>query len=348
MDHPRRRGVRWLAGASFVTAALAGCAPDVPQDGRFRVGYFPNLTHATALVGLANGAFQRALGDELLIQPFVLNAGPAAIEALFAGKLDLAYIGPNPAINGYVKSQGQALRVVAGSASGGAALVVRDATGIVSSMELLGKRIATPQLGNTQDVALRHYLRRQGLAATAQGGAVDVVPMQNADILTAFLRGQVDAAWAPEPWATRLIHEAGGRVLVDERTLWPGGLFPTALVIVNTRTLRERPSAVQAWLTAHIDVTDWITAHPGEARQAVNAALARLTGKALPDAVLAEAWSRLTWTADPLAAALQQSAQHAFELGFLGKRQPDLAGLVDVTLLNQALAAAGRTLLNGE
>lgn len=331
-----------LAWRALLASILVGCGRDVARDQRLRVGYFPTLTHAQAVVGIANGAFQRALGDEGRIQPVVLNAGPAAIEALFAGTLDLAYIGPNPAINGYVKSRGEAIRVVAGAASGGAALIVREASGIGSPAQLAEKRVASPQLGNTQDVALRHYLLRQGLAPREQGGTVSVVPMQNADILTAFIKGEVHAAWVPEPWAARLIHEGAGRLFLDERELWPGRAFPTAVIIASTQALRERPEAIRAWLTAHVGLTEWMTGHPEESRRLVNDELARLMGKALPEAVLAEAWSRLELTYDPLTPALLASAQRAFALGFLGARPPDLSGLVDVSILNAVLAAQGR------
>ncbi len=316
---------------------LAGCGRPSSEAHVLRVGYFPNLTHAQALIGLANGSFQQALGPDVTIKTFVMNAGPSAIEALYAGELDLSYIGPGPAINGYVKSNGEALRVVSGTASGGAVLVVRQDSGINSAQDFKGKRVASPQLGNTQDIALRYYLQQQGVATTEQGGSVQVIPMQNADILTGFLRKEVDGAWVPEPWGARLVHEAQGRVFLDERSVWPGGLFPTASIIVSTNALEERPLLITQWLRAHVQVTEWIQRHPAEARQQVNAELAKLTGKALPEAVLQDAWSRLAFTHDPLRPALETAADHAFALGFLGKQKPDLVDLVNLTLLNNVL-----------
>ncbi|MBI3324307.1 MAG: ABC transporter substrate-binding protein [Candidatus Omnitrophica bacterium] len=327
----RRYQAFWIAAL-----LLAGCGR-AKSEGQVRVGYMPNITHAQALVGLADGTFQRWLGPGLTIKRYEFNAGPSIIEALFAGELDLAYIGPNPAINGYVKSKGEALRVVAGSASGGAALVVRADAAIASPADFAGKRLASPQLGNTQDVALRHWLRAHELKLRDQGGDAQVIPMQNADILSAFKRKEIDGAWAPEPWATRLIHEADGRLFLDERALWPRGQFVTTLLIARRAFLQRHPELVERWLAAHLDVTAWISGHPAEAKARVNQELERLTGKRLPETVLDEAWGRLEVTYDPLASAMLDASEHAFALGFLGERRPDLSELYDVTLLNHVL-----------
>lgn len=335
--------MKLAAIALLLAGVMAGCGRPSQDRTTVRVGYFPNITHAQALIGISNRAFQEALGEELRIEPIVLNAGPSAIEALFAGELDISYIGSGPAINGYVKSQGQALRIVAGAASGGAIFVVRPAAGITGPQNLAGKRVATPQLGNTQDIALRHYLTQQGLNSEERGGAVTVLPMQNADILTAFLKGEIDAAWVPEPWGARLIHEAGAALLLDERTLWPGGQFPTAVIVASTRLITERPEVLDRWLKTHATLTQWITDHPDEAKAQVNEELRRLTGKPIAPPVLDEAWSRLTFTTDPLARGLAASAEHAFALGFLGNSAPDLGHLVDARSLNRVLYAQGLT-----
>jgi len=186
-----------------------------------RVGAFPNITHPQPMVGKANGYFEKALGPQVKIDWKTFNAGPSAIEALFAGAIDMAYIGPNPTINGYVRSHGEALQVVAGAASGGAALVVRADSGIVKPEDFHGKKIATPQQGNTQDVALRAWLKAHGMKSMDKGGDVRVMPMANPDQLTLFLKKDLDAAWAPEPWATRLIREGNGRLFLNESDLWP-------------------------------------------------------------------------------------------------------------------------------
>jgi NitT/TauT family transport system substrate-binding protein len=270
----------------------------------------------------------------------VFNAGPSVIEALFAGQLDLSYIGPNPAINGYVKSNGQALRIVAGATSGGAAFVVRPDANITKPEDLAGKKIASPQLGNTQDVALRAYLAAHGLKPTEKAGNVQVIPTENPQILDLFRQGQIDGAWVPEPWASRLIVEGGGELFLDERELWPGGDFVTAHIIVSTQFLKAHPDLVKAWLRAHVAVTQWELANPDQARQLANAEIKRLTGKALAAEVLDSAWTRLRITYDPLSASLVKSAEAAYTAGFL-KQKPDLSGIYDLTLLNEVLAEQG-------
>ncbi len=292
-----------------------------------RVGYFPNITHAQALVGLANGEFQKALGTNTRIDAKAFTAGPSAIEALFAGAIDLTYIGPGPAINGYVKSDG-ALVIIAGACSGGASLIVRQDAGIKTATDLHGKKMATPQLGNTQDIAARVYLKKNGLTLIERGGDVQILPIANPDQLTLFLKKNLDAAWAPEPWATRLIEEGQGKLLLDERDLWPNRKFATTVLLVRKDYLAKHPDTVARWLKAHKTLTRWIQTHPAEAQKMVGQEIKRLTYKALPEAVLAQAWKRLEFTTDPLPASLETMGQGAYELGFLGSKKPDLSGLV--------------------
>jgi len=320
---------------------LAG-APLVSAQTTARVGAFPNITHAQAMVGKANGAFEKAVGSGVKIEWKTFNAGPAAIEALFAGAIDMTYIGPNPTISGYVRSNGEALRVVAGAASGGAALVVRNDAGITKPADFHGKKVASPQLGNTQDVALRSWLRANGLKSTDKGGDVQVIPLANPDQLTLFVKKELDAAWAPEPWATRLIREGNGHLLVDERTLWPNGQFVCANLIVSSKFLKEHPDVVKNWLRAHVELTDWINGHTPDAKKLLNGQIQKETGKALPDAVLDEAFGRLSVTYDPLRTSLLTSAKSAFDAGFLGRQAPDLSNLYDLSLLNQVLAEKGK------
>jgi NitT/TauT family transport system substrate-binding protein len=307
-----------------------------------RVGAFPNITHAQAMVGKANGWFNKAMDPHVQIQWTSFNAGPSAIEALFAGAIDMTYIGPNPAINGYVRSNGEALRVVAGAASGGASLVVRNDAGINAPTDFHSKRVASPQIGNTQDVALRNWLKKNGLKTSDKGGDVQIIPIANPDQLTLFLKKQLDAAWAPEPWATRLIHEGNGRLFVDERSIWPNGQFVISLLVVNAKFLKAHPHLVKKWICAHVELTDWINAHPADAKKLLNEQIQRETNKPLPAAVLGEAYSRMQVTYDPLHTALNTAAQQAFEDGFLGRQMPDLSGLYDLTLLNQVLAEKNR------
>jgi NitT/TauT family transport system substrate-binding protein len=328
-------GAVWLF---FTAVSVWAQAPALT----IRVGAFPNITHAQAMVGKANGFFEKAMGPQVKVQWTSFNAGPAAIEALFAGAIDLTYVGPNPAINGYVRSNGEALRVVAGAASGGASLIVRNDAGINAPEDFHRKRIASPQFGNTQDVALRNWLKKNGLKTNDKGGDVQIVPMANPDQLTLFLKKDLDAAWAPEPWATRLIHEGSGRLFLDERALWPNGQFVIGLLVVNTKFLNAHPDLVKNWIRANIDLTDWINAHQVEAKKLLNEQIQRETGKALSPQILDEAFSRMQVTYDPLHAALNTAAQQAFEDGFLGRRMPDLSHLYDLTLLNQVLAEKKR------
>lgn len=305
---------------------------------KIRVGAFPNITHGQAEVGRANGFWDKAMGQDVKIDWKLFNAGPSAIEALFAGEIDMTYIGPNPAITGYVRSNGQALRVVAGATSGGAALVVRKDSGINSAKDFHGKKVASPQTGNTQDVALRAWLAHNGLKTREKGGDVQVLPMANPDQLTLFAKKELDAAWAPEPWATRLIQEGNGRLFLDERTLWPKGQFVTAHLIVSTKFLKEHPDLVKRWIAAHVELTDWINGHKDEAKALLNQQIQKDTGKAISQSVLDEALGRLEFTSDPLRESLLSSAKSAFDAGFLGTSAPDLSQLHDLTLLNEVLA----------
>jgi len=307
-----------------------------------RVGAFPNITHSQAMIGKANGFFAKALGPGVKIDWKSFNAGPAAIEAMFAGAIDMTYIGPNPAIQGYVRSNGEALRIVAGATSGGAALIVRNDSGIQKPEDFHKKKVASPQQGNTQDVALRAWLLAHGMKSTDKGGDVQVIPMANPDQLTLFLKRELDAAWAPEPWVTRLIKEGSGRLFLDERDLWPQGQFITCHLIVSTKFLRDHPDLVKKWIGAHVELTDWINGHMPDAKKILNQQIQNETGKALPPAELDEAFSRLQVTYDPLRASLLTAAKSSFDAGFLGRQMPDLSRLYDLTLLNQVLAEKGK------
>ncbi len=329
---------RFLIG--LLLSALTVCATSAQTV--IRVGAFPNVTHAQAMVGKANGWFEKAMGPHVKVQWTSFNAGPSAIEALFGGAIDMTYVGPNPAINGYVRSNGEALRVIAGAASGGASLVVRNDSGIQKPEDFHGKRVASPQFGNTQDVALRNWLKSHEMKTTDKGGDVQIIPMANPDQLTLFLKKELDAAWAPEPWAARLIHEGNAHLFLDERTLWPHGQFVIGLLVVSTKFLSSHPDVVKNWVRANVELTDWINDHPSEAKKLLNQQILAETGRALPSVVLDDAFSRLQVTCDPLHSALMTAAQQAFDDGFLGRQMPDLSRLYDLTLLNQVLAEKGR------
>ncbi|HTK06025.1 MAG TPA: ABC transporter substrate-binding protein [Ktedonobacteraceae bacterium] len=303
------------------------------------LGYFPNITHAVALVGVARGTFAQAFGKNVKLDTKQFNAGPSLIEALFAGSIDIGYLGPNPAVNGYIQSKGQALRIIAGASSGGALFVVRPGAHIQTGKDLGDKKIASPQLGGTQDISLRNYIASNGLKTTDKGGNVQVVPMANADILTQFKAGHIDGAWVPEPWASRLIQEDGGKVLVDERSLWPNGKFVTTNVIVSTKFLTQHPDLVTKFLEAHVDTVQYINSNLAEAKTIVNSQLKQLTQQALAPAVLDSSFNNLDITYDPLAQTLFKAADDAYALGYL-KAKPD-QGIYDLDPLNAVLKAKG-------
>lgn len=310
-----------------------------------RLGFFPNVTHGPALVGLQEGLFKNALKPlGLTVTPTAFNAGPDAVSALFGDSLDITYIGPNPTINAYAESQGQAVKVIAGAASGGAALVVRP--GIDSAEDLKGRKFATPQLGNTQDVAFRAWLKAQGLSADTEGGGdVSIAPQANAEGLAAYSAGQIDGAWVPEPFVSQYV-KAGAKVLVDEASLWPDGKFVTTNVVARTKFLQEHPDAVAAFLAGHLAALKEIDEHPKASAEAANATLKSLTGSELEGDVLASAWKAVDFTADPLPATLKKSADDAISVGLLDADKVEAAGglpgtLYDLTLLNKALSEAG-------
>ncbi|HYA83295.1 MAG TPA: aliphatic sulfonate ABC transporter substrate-binding protein [Candidatus Bathyarchaeia archaeon] len=301
-----------------------------------RIGYFPILNHAQAVIGLAKGDFQKAVGKEITIKPEVFDSGPPLIEALFANQIDLAYVGPNPTINGYVVSDGKALKIISGASSGGTVLVVRNDSGIKSIKDFGNKRFATPQVGNTQDVALREYLLQNGYKTKEDGGKVEVISAQISDIFTLMLTKQIDGAWVPEPWGTKLVKEANGRIFLDERVLWPQGKYITANVIARTDYLRDNPETVKKFLATHIDETNWINSHKSQAMDIFNEQLKALTGHIIKPDELKQAWSRIEFTYDPLKPTLLKSANDSLKIGFL-RTPPNLTGIYDLTLLNTVL-----------
>lgn len=331
-------------GGHEITASASGSTTEAAaqvKDITLRLGYFPNITHAQAVIGVADGTYQAELGEHIKLETKTFNAGPAAIEALFAGELDAAYVGPNPAVNGFTKSNGEALRIVAGGASAGALFVVRPGANINQASDLANKKIATPQLGGTQDVALRAYLQANNLKPKENGGNVTVLPTANADTLTLFKKGDIDGAWAPEPWATRLINEAGGRGFIDERTLWPNREFATTVLVVRPEFLKQNPDAVKRLISAHLKVTKAIVADGAKAQTAVNGGIKALTGAGLAPETVEAAWKNLTFTNDPVASSISKQANDAYKVGFLGNKPPDLKGLYDLSILNELLLANG-------
>ncbi|MCS0602132.1 aliphatic sulfonate ABC transporter substrate-binding protein [Streptomyces sp. LP11] len=348
-----RRTLAVIAALPLLTLAACGYGSDSKKDDTTKVaagakkvdgldtvkiGYFPNLTHGTALVGVQKGFFQKQLGATE-VKTATFNAGPSEIEALNSGSIDIGWIGPSPAINGYTKSAGKSLKIIGGSASGGVKLVVNPKK-ITSLKDVKGKKIATPQLGNTQDVAFLNWAAEQGWKVDAQSGKGDVTVVRTDNKITpdAYKSGSIDGAWVPEPTASKLVAE-GGKVLLDESSLWPDKKFVITNIIVRQAFLKEHPKAVEAVLKAAVESNKWINANPGEAKAAANKQLETDSGKALPADVLDPAWKSIQFTDDPLAATLNTEAEHAVKAGLLDK--PNLAGIYDLTTLNKILKAEG-------
>ncbi len=308
-----------------------------------QLGYFPNITHAPGIVGDYGGLFDEAVGDDVTIETQTFNAGPEAVEALASGGLDISFIGPNPAINAFARDS-ELIRIVSGSTSGGAFLVVKD--GIDSPDDLVGTTIATPQLGNTQDVALRAWLATEGHPVDETGdGDVTVQPQANAEALAAFLAGSIDGAWVPEPWATRFIQEGGAHVLLDEATLWPDGEYVTTHLIVRTAFLDEHPEIVKGILEGLAEAIDLIEDDPARGKELTNQGIEEISGKPLGTEVLDAAWEHLHFTLDPIASSLAKSAEDAAAVGLL--EPVELDGIYDLTLLNEVLAARGEAEVEG-
>lgn len=338
------RPLRWMA--LFV---LLGCSGRSARTEKtvIRVGHFPNVTHAQGLIahGLSRagkGWFEERLGPDVEVQWFVYNAGPSAMEAIFARSIDLTYVGPNPAVNAYLKSQGEEIRIIAGGCSGGAALVVKSDGPIKTDADFKGRKIATPQLGNTQDVAARAWLQSKGLRITMTGGDAFVIPTANPDQLTLFQKGEMDAVWTVEPWVSRLVQEAGGKVYLDESSLWndTGGKYVTTHLVSSVKFLKDRPDLVRKWVVAHVELTKWINEHPDEAKRILNDEIKAETTKAIPQTTLDSAWKRLEITYDPVSASLLKSAEDAYRIGFV-KEKPDLSHIYELGLLNNVLREKG-------
>jgi len=319
-----RRWLSLIAAALSVVVAVT-CAH--AQDATLRVGHFPNITHVQALVARAlerqgKNWFADRLGKGIKLEWYAYNAGPSAMEAIFAGSIDLTYVGPSPALNAYVRSRGDEVRVVAGAVDGGSALVVQKDSGLNQPSDFRGKRIGTPQFGNTQDVAARAWLVEGGLRITQTGGDAQVLPTANPDQLTLFLRKRLDAVWTVEPWVSRLELEGGGKVLVEEKDA------VTTVLVARAKFLSERRDLVRGFVTAHRELTDWIRKNPEQAQHLARNELRATFRADLPAKLVARAWSRTTLTADTSLAAFQSFVTNAKKVGFL-RDVPDLSRLIE-------------------
>jgi NitT/TauT family transport system substrate-binding protein len=331
-------GVVLLVGAGAAVASAVsqnnhpGPETTTSPAAELKLGYFSNVTHGPALVGVSKGIIAKDLGDTKLSTQ-IFNAGPAAIEALNAGAIDATYIGPNPAINSYVKSNGESVSIIAGAAAGGAQLVVKPE--INSAADLKGKVLASPQLGGTQDVALRARLGHQGYKTNPDGsGDVNINPTENAQTLKLFQDGKLDGAWLPEPWASRLVLEAGAKVLVDEKDLWDKGEFTTTILIVNKKFAAEHPETVKALLKGHVESVNWLnSATPEEKASTINAVLKDTAGKPLPANVIDRALKNITFTTDPLAGTYKKLLQDGVDAGTT--KAAHINGIFDLRALNE-------------
>jgi NitT/TauT family transport system substrate-binding protein len=337
------RTLRLLAAATAALALAAGCsraggnetqAPASAQaqgPAEVRLGYFPNVTHAPAIIGAKKDFYTKELGStKLTVTNF--NAGPEEVNALLGSSLDIGFIGSGPAINAFTKSKGT-IQLVSGAVSGGAQLVTK--ADITSVDQLKGKNIATPSLGNTQDVSLKKLISEKNLAD------VKITNLDNPKTLDAFKTGQVDGAWLPEPWSSRLVLDAGAKVLLDEKSLWPNGKFPTTVIIVRSEFLQKYPQTVQAILRGHIKAIDWAKSNEADAKTTVNAALKELSGSTLSQPVLDSAFKAIELTTDPIASTFPQLAKDSVTAKIV-KETADLKGFADFTALNEALKATGK------
>jgi len=300
-----------------------------------RLGYFANLTHAQAVLGVWSGDFATAVTPAQLSTQ-VFNAGPALIEALLAGEIDVAYVGPGPVLNAQVQTHGQGVRVIAGAASNGVLIVARESSGIKTMQDLRGKRLATPQHGNTQDLAARHFLRFD----LGQDSDDNIQPVPNAEQAGAMSRGQIDAAWAPEPWGSFLVARAGAHVVGEEKDLWPQKEFTLTVVITTPDFLADHPDVVRKLLQVHRAWTRRLAEHPQQYVPQLGSALFALTGKQLPPGVLPAALTRIKFTDEPLMPTFAALANWSYELEATMQR-PNLAGLFDTSILQSLQQADG-------
>jgi NitT/TauT family transport system substrate-binding protein len=340
---PWRRAAATAALATIAATGLTACGDDANAsssggDNQLQLGYFPNLTHGTALVGIEQGLYEEKLAEDgASVQFAEFDSGSDTITALLNGDLAATYIGPVPALTAYAQSENVTL--VAGAASGGAALVVNDQISSIDDLE--GKTIATPGEFNTQDIAARAYLEEQGFEINPDGsGDVNITPQDNSVIIQAFRQGDIDGAWVPEPYASIMVND-GGNVLVDEAELWPNGEFVTTHLLVNDDFLEENPDLVEDLLEAHVEANDYINNNPDEAKQLISDKLVELTGAELPDEVFDSAWDNLTFTNDPIASSLEKDAADSADVGALEEPIEDVSVIYDLAPLNKILSRAG-------
>ena len=316
-----------VVGISLVTALGFVSNSEDTDKNKLRIAYFPNIGHAVPIIGVEKGFFQSGVGNDVLIETRVFDSGPQVIESLFANSVDLAYVGPGPAVNGFLNSQNKNVNILAGAASGGASFIVHPDSEINNPSDFNGKKIAAPQIGNTQDVSLRHYLSEHGLKPAEKGGNVVVYNIPNPDIYTLFVKGEVDGAWVAEPWATILETELNGKRLFNEEKLWPNNEFASVLLIGNSDYIKQNPELVSNFMNSHHKTVDWINENPIDTRNAFNGFLDSYLGRSLSDDVVDISLTNLKITSDPLLNSVYSFAEKADALGYLGRNGYDLTGI---------------------
>ena len=314
-------GVASLAIA--VIASLSQSYIDTSEE-KIRIAFFPSIVHAVPIVGMENEIFKENLDDQTKIDVKIFDSGPQVIESLFSNSIDIAYVGPGPVINGYLKSNGDALKILAGAADGGASLVAQKDSGLDSIANFDGKRIAAPQFSNTQDVSLRHYLSSNGLKPVETGGTVYVLNISNPDIFTLFAKGDIDGAWVPEPWATMLVQELDGVRIFNESQFWPDEEFSSVLLIARTDFVENNPIVIQNWIKSNEKTVQWINSNPEQTKKIYSEFLTDYMGKTLPDKIINESFSNLIITSDPLKKSVYTFAERADSLGYLGREGYDI------------------------
>lgn len=332
-----KRLVAFLGLAALISAGCAGSAERARGSAdTLRLGIFPNLTHAPGYVAIGQGIFEEVM-PATNVEITVFNSGTEAGEALLAGSIDATYIGPGPATNLFMQSQG-AVAVVSGAVSGGAGMVVRKGSGIEDAQDLAGKRVAVPDVGNTQDIALRTWLEENGLKAEDEGGEVRVVPVDNPELPQLFRAGQLDAAWEPEPYPSLLIEQGLADPFLDEATLWPDGRFVTTHLLVSTAYLEAHPTVAGQLVEANVEAIRFMLENPDEAKATAQAQLIEAGAPSLDQAVVDAAWDKLEFTWDPIPSSLEKDAQDAYNLGYLAEPPGNILDIYRLEPLNTVLA----------
>jgi NitT/TauT family transport system substrate-binding protein len=327
------------AGGIVVIVAIAitiisfSDSDQINQD-KIRVAFFPSIGHIIPIVGLEEKIFEKGIGEEKQIETKLFDSGPQVIESIFSGSIDVAYVGPGPIINGFLKSDGKDIKILSGAASGGASFIIQPNSGLESLENFDGKRIASPQISNSQDVSLRHYLESHGLKSVENGGTVFVLNISNPDIYTLFAKGDIDGAWVPEPWATILVQELDGIRLFNEEKLWPNEEFASVLLIVRTEYLENNPETIQKWVESHEKIVTWINSNPDKSKSLFSSFLIDYMGKSLPTKIIDESFSNITITSDPIKNSVIIFAERADSLGYLGRDGYNLDGIFYNAVLN--------------